>query len=139
MTATKSVGRHGQGKQQSLGTKPAVVAKPIAPRPQGNSTKGAAPKPSIPPQRSTKGASSHGLSAPAGGATPTTTHTKAGASKTNPQPAQPRGKTHWTIEAASRVASATARNGDGEVRKGSFAADAMSRAMKDAHTSKGNK
>lgn len=41
--------------------------------------------------------------------------------------------TAWTIEAASRVVRASAKRGDGEVKKGSFAADAMSKAMKNAH------
>lgn len=139
MTATKTIGGRGHDKQQSPGAKQAVVTKPMATRPQGSSTKGTAPKPDAAPERTLKSASSGVRSAPAGGATSTTTQTKAGAAKTNPQPTQPKGKTHWTIEAASRVASATARNGDGEVKKGSFAADAMSRAMKDAHKSKGNK
>lgn len=138
MTATKTIGDRGHDKQQSPGAKQPVAAKPMVPRPQGNSTKGAAPKPDAAPQRSSKGASSRVRSAPAGGATSTTTQTKAGAAKTNPQAAQPKGKTHWTIEAASRVASATARKGDGEVKKGSFAADAMSRAMKETHKPKGN-
>jgi hypothetical protein len=110
----------------------------MAPRPQANSTKGTAPKSDTAAQRSSKGAS-HVRSALTGGGSLTTTNTKVGAAKTSPQPTQPKGKTHWTIEAASRVASAAARNGDGEVKKGSFAADAMSRAMKDTHKSKGNK
>jgi hypothetical protein len=52
------------------------------------------------------------------------------ATKINAPPASSKGKTPWTIEAAGRVASVTAKKGDGTVKKGSFAADAMSRAMK---------
>lgn len=139
MTGTKIVSRHGQNKQRSPGAKQAVATKPMAPRVQGNSTKGAAPKPDAAPQRSSKGVSSQARSALAGGGSLTTTNAKVGAAKASFQPTQPKGKTHWTIEAASRVASAAARNGDGEVKKGSFAADAMSRAMKDTHKSKGSK
>jgi hypothetical protein len=44
----------------------------------------------------------------------------------------------WTVEAAGRIASATARNGDGTVKKDSFAANAMSKAMKNEHRRKDN-
>lgn len=47
--------------------------------------------------------------------------------------------TPWTVEASSRVASVTATKGDGTVRKGSFAADAMSRAMKNERNGKVSK
>lgn len=47
--------------------------------------------------------------------------------------------TRWTIDAASRVASASAKKGDGEVKRGSFAADAMSKAMKNARNIKEEK
>jgi hypothetical protein len=52
------------------------------------------------------------------------------ATRINAPPASSKGKTPWTVEAAGRVASVTAKKGDGTVKKGSFAADAMSRAMK---------
>lgn len=51
----------------------------------------------------------------------------------------PKQRTPWTVEAAGRVASVTARQGDGTVKKGSFAADAMSRAMKNEHNSRKKK
>jgi len=139
MTATKTIGGRGHDKQQSPGASQAVATKPIAPGQQGNSTKGAAPKPDASPQRSSKGVSSHVGSVLAGGRPSTTTNTKVRTAKTSPQPTQPKNKTHWTVKAASRVASATARSGDGEVKKGSLAADAMSRAMTDTHKSKGIK
>lgn len=59
-----------------------------------------------------------------------------GGGKTSTQPAQTKRTTPWTVEAASRVASATARQGDGTVKKDSFAADAMSKAMKNEHSRK---
>jgi hypothetical protein len=59
-----------------------------------------------------------------------------GSGKTGAQPAQTTRTTPWTVEAASRVASATARQGDGTVKKDSFAADAMSKAMKNEHKRK---
>ncbi len=52
------------------------------------------------------------------------------ANVTNAPPTATKRTTAWTIEAASRIASVTAKRGDGTVKKGSLAADAMSRAMK---------
>lgn len=52
-----------------------------------------------------------------------------------PVPAK-RTTTPWTIEAASRIASVTAKREGGTVKKGSLAADAMSRAMKNERNSK---
>ena len=60
-------------------------------------------------------------------------------SKAVAQPTQPKRATPWTIADASRVGSATARNGDGNVKKGSFAAEAMSKAMKREHSLKKEK
>lgn len=65
--------------------------------------------------------------------------TKNGSGKAIVQPVQGKRTTPWTVEAASRVAGAAARHGDGTVKKGSFAADAMSRAMKNEHNRKGTK
>jgi len=53
------------------------------------------------------------------------------ATGTNVSPSSYKGKTPWTVEAAGRIASTAARKGDGTVKKGSFAADTMSRAMTD--------
>jgi hypothetical protein len=54
------------------------------------------------------------------------------------QPAQTKRAKAWNVEAAGRIASATALNGDGTVKKGSFAANAMSKAMKNEHSRKDN-
>jgi len=64
---------------------------------------------------------------------------KSGSGKASAKSAQGRRTTPWTIEAASRVVSATARHGDGTVKKESFAADAMSKAMKNENNRKGTK
>jgi len=60
-------------------------------------------------------------------------------SRTTAQSAPTKRSTPWTVEAASRVASVSAKKGDGTVKKGSFAADAMSRAMKHERNGKREK
>lgn len=51
-------------------------------------------------------------------------------SKTKPSPgANSKTKTPWTIDAARRIYSATSKK-DGQIEKNSFAAEAMSKAMK---------
>jgi len=138
MTATKTPGR-GHDKQQPAGVKQQVATKLRTQRPKGGSTRAVVLSLDTTPQHSTKGASSHVTRARAGEGTLTARGAKLRAAKASPQPVQSTSKTHWTIEAASRVASATARAGDGKVKEGSFAASAMSRAMKGAHQPRGSK
>jgi hypothetical protein len=54
----------------------------------------------------------------------------------NAPPVPTKRTTPWTIEAAGRIASVTAKKGDGTVKKGSLAAGAMSRAMKNERSGK---
>jgi hypothetical protein len=52
------------------------------------------------------------------------------------QPVAPKRSTPWTVEAASRVYRTSAMENGGQVPKGSFAAEAMSKATKGTSPSK---
>jgi hypothetical protein len=142
MPATKTPASRRLGQQQGLSGKPSVTTKHPGPRPFANTAKGEPTGKETSPGRPPVAKSSQVRSAPAAGRAPTTTENQGpmnfGDSKANLNSSQAK-RTPWTIEAASRVASASARHGDGEVKKGSFAAGAMSAAMKNEHKLKAAK
>jgi len=138
MTATKTPGRHSHDKPASASTKHVVAAKVPGPRPLANNAKGIPAAPGTTPRNSSPSASNHVQGASTSGRPATSAGSDAGPRKSS-QPVQPKQRTLWTIDAASRVASATARRGDGQVKKGSFAAEAMSKAMKNEHKPKGGR
>ena len=136
MASTKNPASRRHGQQQQPGAKPTVATKQPKPQPLQNIAKDTSAAQGTSLVRSTPSISSQGRSAPT--ATATKGGRNAGDIEANRSSSQTK-RTHWTIEAASRVASASARHGDGEVKKGSFAAVAMSGAMKNEHKLKGAK
>lgn len=136
MTSTK---KHHQnrGSQAKLSSQPIGHTKTSALKLPSHTTKAALPAHDV--------SRSHSVTK-TGGQTPSTSQGAKSDGGNNPRRDAARKSTQestklkrWTIEAASRVASASAKKGDGEVKKGTFAADAMSKAMKNAHNLKGEK
>lgn len=143
MAATKTPTSRHPGQQHGLSGKPSVTTKHLETRPFANTAKGELTVKEPSPSRAPVAKSSQVRSASAGRRAPITTENKgpmnSGEIKVNRNLSQAK-KTPWTIEAASRVASASDRqHGDGEVKKDSFAAAAMSAAMKNEHKLKGAK
>jgi hypothetical protein len=144
MPATKSPGRPDHGKNQVRNPGHAIASetqvKRFAAKPrQVVSTVQGAPSAKVTPSRKQAG----GATAAAERATvrskePSGSVGREQTSSPPAQPAQTKRAKAWTVEAAGRIASATARNGDGTVKKGSFAAGVMSKAMKNEHSRKDN-
>lgn len=143
MLATKTPSRQSHGKQQSPTTKQGLSPRAMAPRPAANTPKVAQASLSGRQTRTSSGGNKQVQVTSAVDRRVTSSGTNVGMNtgrgKTSTQPAQTKRTTPWTVEAASRVASATARQGDGTVKKDSFAADVMSKAMKNEHSRKAAK
>lgn len=143
MSATKTPSHQGHVKQQSKSTKQGLSPRAAAPRPAANTPKVAQTTLSARQARTSSGGNKQVQVTSAVDRRVTSSGTNFsmnnGSGKTSTQLAQTRRTTPWTVEAASRVASATARRGDGTVKKDSFAADAMSKAMKNEHSRKAMK
>lgn len=142
MSATKTPGRHSHNKPPILTAKKAVSSGATAQRPIANLAKVAPTVQATRPSHTPPGAGKQvrGTVASTHPATANDTSVgKNGSGKASTKSAQGKWTTPWTIEAASRVASATARHGDGTVKKESFAADAMSKAMKNENNRRGTK
>jgi hypothetical protein len=136
MASTKNPASRRQGQQQHSSAKSTVASGQPGPRPSASIVKDSPAAKGRSPVRSAPSMSGQGRGAPT--AVETKGGRKSGDPKANRGSFQTK-RTHWTIEAASRVASAFARSGDGEVKKDSFAAAAMSAAMKNEHKLKGAK